>query len=137
MINLSLLYFWEMKRTIKDNEKELSKIYTKKLKTMKEQEENINENNEKNNEEKNENNQNQSPAEKYEKNKNEMTILDIKNIFFNIIMIITKFYWLFLFIIVCIFFTTKYLTFGMIIYLVIFGLTFIFTFLNIVRNLNI
>ena len=133
---LSLLYFWEMKRTIKDNEKELSKMYTKKLKTMKEQEENINENNEKSNEEKDENNQNQSPAEKYEKNRDEMTILDIKNIFFNIIMIITKFYWLFLFIIVCIFFTTKYLTFGMIIYLVIFGLTFIFTFLNIVRNLN-
>ena len=132
---LSLLYVWEMKRTIKSNQKVL---YTTKLKTLNEEQEKENKEKNENNEinDNNENYQKQSAAEKYEENKDKMTILEIKNIFFNFIMIITKFYWLFLFMTVCILFTTSYLTFGMIIYLMIFGVTFIFTFFNIVKTLN-
>ena len=134
---LSLLFVFEMKRTIKVNKKMLSKLYTKKLNTIKKSEEEIANNETDNNENEQENKvKKESPAEKYEKNRNEMTILEIKNFFFNIIMMITKFYWLFLFMTVCILFTTHYLTFGMIIYLIIFGLTFIFTFLNIIKTLD-
>lgn len=130
---LSLLFVFETERTIKANKKMLSKLYTKRLYTIKKSEEEIDNNDSiiKENKDKK-----QSPAEKYENNRNEMTILEIKNFFFNVIMIITKFYWLFLFMTVCILFTTHYLTFGMIIYLIIFGLTFILTFLNIIKTLD-
>ena len=134
---LSLLFVFEMKRTIKVNKKMLSKLLTKKQKTIKKSENEIANNEIVNNENEQENkDKKESPAEKYEKNRNEMTILEIKNFFFNIIMIITKFYWLFLFMTVCILFTTHYLTFGMIIYLIIFGFTFIFTFFNIIITLD-
>ena len=131
---LSLLYLNEMKRLIKINKKYLLQNYSKKLKTMKTQKEE----NDKQNEtaQNGENAKKESAAEKYKKNIDRMTILEIKNLFFRIIMILTKFYWLFLFINVCILFTAGYFSYRMIIYIIIFGLTFILMFYKIIENLS-
>ena len=126
---LSFLFVIEMKRTIKVNEKYLLNIYIKEQKTLKNSRIEKEKDNKK--EEKKE-----SAAVKYQKNLEKMNVLEIKNFFFHIIMIITQFYWLFLFMTVCILFTTEYLSYGMIIYLIIFGLTFIFTFYKTIKNLS-
>ena len=126
---LSFLFVIEMKRTIKVNEKKLLDKYLKEQKTLKNSRMEIEKDIKK--EEKKE-----SAAVKYQKNLEKMNVLEIKNFFFNIIMIITQFYWLFLFMTVCIFFTTNSLSYGMIIYLIIFGLTFISTFYKTVRKLS-
>ena len=77
-----------------------------------------------------------SAAEKYHKNVGKMTNLELKNFLMNIILILTKFYWLFLFLIACILFTMNYLIFGIILYIIIFGCTFIFMFYKIISALN-
>ena len=131
---LSALFVAEMKRTIKDNEKHILQTYIKEKKTL-----SNNQNKKENDDEKDkekENEEKESAAKKYQKNLEKMDILEIKNFFFQIIMVITQFYWLFLFMTVCILFTTQYLSYGMIIYLIIFGLTFICTFYIIVKNLS-
>ena len=133
---LSILFLNETKRLIKINKKYLLQNYTKKLKTMKTQKEEKDKQNENSLEQNEENVKKESAAEKYKKNIDRMTILEIKNFFFHIIMIITKFYWLFLFMTVCILFTTSNFSYRMIIYIIIFGLTFILMFYNIIKNLS-
>ena len=134
---ISLLFLFENKRIIESNEKEILRDYIKEMKTFqtmkkKKKEEEYNEKNIQNQD----NEKKESAAEKYQKNLEKMALLEWKNFFFHIIMIFTKFYWLFLFMIVCILFTTKYLSYGMIIYLIIFGLSFILMYYKIVKNLS-
>ena len=124
---VSLLLYLEIKRSIKINEKIIVQDYKNKIKAIK---------NEKNEDNKEKKEQKKSAAKQYQENLNKMSILELKNIFFNIMIFITKFYWIFLFLVVCILFTTKFLSFGMIIYLIIFGLTFILSFYNIVNTLT-
>jgi hypothetical protein len=107
--------------------------------------ENTNENeNENEKENKNENNQivqNEdeemiTAAEEYENNKKEMNNLDLKYYFFNILLTITKFYWLFLFINLGIIFTTRDLSVILILYILIFGAIYIGMFHKIITKLN-
>ena len=131
---LSIFFLDEVERVIKSNKKIIMQKYSEKIKNMRSKKLEM----EEKKMEKNENKGNvkkESAAEKYNNNKDKMTMLEIKNLFFNIILIITKFYWLFLFMTVCILFTSKYLTYGMIIYIIIFGLTFIIMFHSIIKNL--
>ena len=74
-------------------------------------------------------------SEKYKRNEEKIAKLQIKSILINIILILTKFYWLFIFIIVCILFTMSYLIFGLIIYMIIYGYIFIFMFNKIITSL--
>ena len=124
---VSLLFYLEIKRSIKVNEKIMVQEYKNKIKAIK---------NENSKEKKEKNEQKKSAAKQYQENLNKMSILELKNVFFNIMIFITKFYWIFLFLVVGILFTTKFLSFGMIIYLIIFGLTFILSFYNIVNTLT-
>ena len=77
-----------------------------------------------------------SPAQIYDKNVDKMSILNLKYYFFNLVIFMTKLYWLFIFMSICILFNTKYLTLGMIIYIIIFGSAFIFTFFSIVKTFD-
>ena len=133
---ISLLYLWENKRTMDNNEKEILRDYINEMKTIQNNKKKKEEENNDENKENQENEKKESAAEKYQKNIDKMTKLEWKNFFFHIVMVITKFYWLFLFMIVCILFTTKYLSYGMIIYLIIFGLSFILMYYKIVKNLS-
>ena len=77
-----------------------------------------------------------SASQEYEDNKSKMDLLDIKYICFNIVLIFTKFYWLFLFLSICIIFTTYNLSILLIIYILIFGITFIRMFRHIISRLS-
>ena len=77
-----------------------------------------------------------TPAQEYEDNKSKMLILEIKYCFYNIILICTKFYWLFLFLSICIIFTTYDLSIILIVYILIFGITFIRMFHHIINRLT-
>ena len=77
-----------------------------------------------------------SASQEYEDNKNKMYILEVKYYLFNIILICTKFYWLFLFLSICIIFTTYDLSILLIIYILIFGITFIRMFRHIITSLT-
>ena len=126
---VSLLITSEIKRTIKDNDKKLLENYINRKKSIETEEK-------EENEEQMKTHKKESPAQLYQKNADEMSILNLKNYFFKLVIFMTKLYWLFIFMSICILFTTKYLTVGMIIYIIIFGLAFIFTFFSIVKTLD-
>ena len=75
--------------------------------------------------------------EEYNENKNKISILDIKYLSYNIILIITKFYWIFLFVFVCIISTTFDLSVLLLIYIIIFGIIFIQMFYFIISRLTV
>ena len=77
-----------------------------------------------------------SNLEKYEKNIDTMNILNFKNFLFNIVLICAKFYWLFLFLFICLIFTIYSLSFLIVLYLIIFGITFIAIFNHTIIKLN-
>ena len=77
-----------------------------------------------------------SASQEYENNKSKINILDIKYYIFNIILLFTKFYWLFLFLSICIIFTTYDLSIILIVYILIFGITFIRMFRHIITRLS-
>ena len=130
---LSMLYLSEIQRNFKheNNNNNVKKIYInenddelKKLQMEEQKEENKSKEEE------------ESPAEKYQKNVQKITKLEITNFLFLMILILTRFYWLLIFIIICIFFTLNYLSFGMIIYMIIFGFIFIYIFHKTIPTLN-
>ena len=65
-----------------------------------------------------------------------MNILEYKYYFYNFLLIFTKFYWLFLFLSICIIFTAYDLSIVLIIYILIFGITFIRMFRHIITRLT-
>ena len=73
---------------------------------------------------------------KYKNNKKRMKILNLKYILESIIIYFTKLYWLILFMTVCIIYTCEDLSAGLLIYIIIFGFTFISTFKKIIKNLE-
>ena len=77
-----------------------------------------------------------TPSEQYEKNRNEMNILNLFYYLFNVFLIITKFYWLFLFLSICMIFTLYDLSILLILYILIFGITFIRMFYQIITKLT-
>ena len=77
-----------------------------------------------------------SASQEYEDNKSKMDLLDVKYFSFSIVLIFTKFYWLFLFLSICIIFTTYNLSILLIIYILIFGITFIRMFHHIISRLS-
>ena len=77
-----------------------------------------------------------TPTEEYENNKRSMNILEYKYYFYNFLLIFTKFYWLFLFFSICIIFTAYDLSIVLIIYILIFGITFIRMFRHIITRLT-
>ena len=77
-----------------------------------------------------------SASQEYENNKTKMDLLEVKYYCFNIILLFTKFYWLFLFLSICIIFTTYNLSIILIIYILIFGITFIRMFRHIISHLS-
>ena len=77
-----------------------------------------------------------SPAQEYEQNRSKMDILQVKYFFFNIILLFTKFYWLYLFLSICIIFTTYNLSILLVIYILIFSITFIRMFRHIISKLT-
>ena len=77
-----------------------------------------------------------SPSEEYEINKRKMNILEAKYYFYNFLLIFTKFYWLFLFLSICIIFTAYDLSIVLTIYILIFGITFIRMFRHIITRLT-
>ena len=107
----------------------------------KEDEDNLEEDKEDDKNEKKENDsedelEKKSASQEYEENKRKMEMLDMKYIYYNIILIITKFYWLFLFLLICIIFTTYDLSIILIVYILIFGITFIRMFRHIITRLS-
>ena len=126
---ISLLLISEMKRTIEVNEKKLLQNYINKIKPQKNIEK-------KENEEKKKDVIKKSAAQQYQENIDEMSRLNLKNFVLNLCKFITKFYLLYIYMFVCILFTTKYLSLSMIIYLIIFGMIFILTFYGIVNTLD-
>ena len=161
---LSLLYLWEMKRMsenfnkniIEENNKKnkliiLSNDIDKNIKEKKEKKEendifdiknnNIIEDKEEE-EEENEKDENEKEDpkigifEKYNSNKVEMRLLNVKYFFLWIILSFTKLYWLFLFITTCIIYTTQDISAGIFIYIFIFGITFIAMFYSLINTLN-
>ena len=134
---ISILYIWEMKRILiksnnidKDNKVEIKAIITIKDKDNKENDEN------KKNEENDENEEEITASERYEKNKKEMKVLNLSYYLFSFILILTKFYWLFLFLSLCIIYTTYDLSIIMAIYILIFAITFIRMFYQIITKLT-
>ena len=72
----------------------------------------------------------------YNENKNKISLLDVKYISFSIILILTKSYWIFLFLSICIIFTTYNLSILLIIYIMIFGIIFMRMFYFIISSLS-
>ena len=127
---ISVLYIWEMKR-ISLNSNKIDKIENKILDKDKD------ENKKKKNDNGEENDEDEITAsEQYEKNKNEMNFLSLTYSIYNIILILTKFYWLFLFLSICIIFTSYDLSFIMTSYILIFGITFVRMFYQIITKLS-
>jgi len=75
-------------------------------------------------------------TEMYEQNKKKMNTLNIYYYVYNIVLLFTKFYWLFLFIYLCIIFTTYDLSLLLILYILIFGIIYIRMFYRIITKLN-
>jgi len=136
----SILFIWEMRRILlksenidKDNKVlVINKIVIK--------DDTDKENKKEKGEEKIENKDDEEdeipPSEQYEKNKNEMNVLNISYYLFNIILIITKFYWLFLFLSIGIIFTKCSLSILLVLYIFIFGSIFIRMFYQIITKLT-
>ena len=95
--------------------------------------------NKKNHKEKNEiinSNKKEDFIELSEKCKKEIFNLEIKLFGINLILIITKIYWIFLFLTICILFNSYYFSLSIAIYIIIFGITFIRMFYVILKNRN-
>ena len=95
--------------------------------------------NKKNHKEKNEiinSNRKQDFIELSEKCNKEIFNLEIKLFGINLILIITKIYWIFLFLTICILFNSYYFSLSIAIYIIIFGITFIRMFYVILKNRN-
>ena len=127
----------------KKNEDEFKKDENKEDKNKEDEDnvDNFEEDKEDNKDEKKENDsedetEKKSASQEYEENKRKMEMLDVKYFYYNIILIITKFYWLFLFLLICIIFTTYDLSIILIVYILIFGITFIRMFRHIVTRLT-
>ena len=75
-------------------------------------------------------------TEMYEQNKKKMNTLNIYYYVYNIVLLFTKFYWLFLFIYLGIIFTTIDLSILLILYILIFGIIYIRMFYQIITKLN-
>ena len=127
---ISVLFLWEMKRILLRTNIDLEI-------DVSEEEIIIELENDDNKDEEKEENKNVLKAtEIYEQNKKKMGILEIYNYFYNIILMCTKFYWLFLFIYLGIIFTTYDLSIILILYISIFGLIYIRMFYRIITKLN-
>ena len=127
---LSVLFFWETNRII-TKESQMQKQKSKNIILEENKEEDLI------------NNENLKPdtkkikiEEKYNKNKSEIRKLKAKSYMYSIIVLLSKFYWLLLFNAVCVIFTTYDLTLSMIIYILIFGLIFIFMFRKLINSLS-
>ncbi len=127
---LSILLYWETNRLLKKN--------------MEKKNQNII-NDEKENDNNNENDNIESIVNKKDKDKLEEIYKNNKaiikknkliNFFFTIIISFTKLYWIFLFFITCIIYIFYDISFALIIYLMIFNLSFIFMFNKIIRTLS-
>ena len=77
-----------------------------------------------------------SHDEEYEDNKNKMNKLDFEYTIFSIILMLTKFYWVCLFISISVIYSYFDLSFILIIYTIILGFTFIRIFYSSIRNLS-
>ena len=75
-------------------------------------------------------------TEMYQQNKSRMTTLDFFYYLYSIVLLITKFYWLFLLIYLGIIFTSHNLSVFVIIYILIFGLIYVRMFYRIITKLN-
>ena len=75
-------------------------------------------------------------AELYENCQKEIRNIEFKLFWINIVLIITKTYWIFLFICICILFNAYYFSLSMAIYIIIFGIAFIRMFNEILNNRN-
>ena len=118
---ISILFLWEMKRILLNKNKE----------------EDDDPNNDKKTEEIKDKEKEELGATKlYEENKNRMKKLDLFYYLYNIVLIITKFYWLFLFIFLGIIFTVRDLSVILILYILIFGIIYIGMFHRIITKLN-
>ena len=77
-----------------------------------------------------------SLTEQYNENKSKITMLEFQNVIYNIILVATKFYWIFLFLFICIISTTYDLSIFIIIYIIIFSIIFIRMFHYIIMTLS-
>ena len=122
---VSVLFLWEMQRILlNSNNIEPFNEFNNELII------------EDNNADKEEKKEELGATEMYEKNKNKMTKLDFFYYIYSIILLITKFYWLFLLIYLGIIFTKFDLSVFVIIYILIFGLIYIRMFYRIITKLN-
>ena len=144
---ISILYIWEIKRILlKSNNIDKNNIENKidienKLEIIDDKEKSIKEKENKSedgdeNKEDGSENEDISATDQYEKNKLEMKYLNLQYYLFNIILIITKFYWLFLFLSIGIIFTSYDLSIILSLYILLFGITFIAMFYEIITKLN-
>ena len=121
-------------------EEEINIINTKEEKEEKEEEKEEKEEEKKGENEDEQNQEEEDPKivafTQYTKNKKEISSLNIKYFFYIIITTFTKFYWLVLFIIAGLIYTSQDLSAGIFIYIVIFGITFIVMFHSIIMKLS-
>ena len=130
---ISILFIWEMKRiSLKSNNIDINNDDNSKIEIQIEDEKEK----EKNENEDDEDEEEIAASQQYEKNRNEMNVLNLSYYFFNIILLITKFYWLFLFLVICIIFTKYDLSIILSLYILIFGITFIRMFYQIITKLT-
>ena len=98
---------------------------------------NNNINNEENKEKEKEDNENLDYTEQYKNCKNNIVNIKIKLFGANVILVITKIYWIFLFLIISGLFSSYYFSLSILIYIIIFGITFIMMFKEILnKNYN-
>ena len=128
---ISVLFLWEMKRILlRSNKDQGFGDLDKEIIIEDEQEKAKNKEKEEKEEEK------LGATELYEKNKKQMSKLEAFYYFYNIILMCTKFYWLFLFIYLGIIFTTLDLSVILVLYILIFGVIYIKMFYRIITKLN-
>ena len=75
-------------------------------------------------------------TEKFEKCRDEINNIKVKLFGINIVLVITKIYWIFLFFMICSLFNSYYFSLSMAIYIIIFGIAFIRMFHQILKYRN-
>ena len=125
---ISVLFLWEMKRILYRKEDDHLLVDIDKELVIEDDNKN-----EENKEEK----EKRKANEIYEQNKKRMTSLEILYYLYNIILLCTKFYWLFLFIYLGIIFTTYDLSLLLMLYILVFGIIYIRMFYQIITKLNV
>ena len=144
---ISILFIWEMKRILlQSNKIDIdNKIQPQTKILIKEDDNDLNNNIDKENNKDDEDKKDVvegeellglTPSEQYEKNKKEMQVLNALYYLYNIFLIFAKFYWLFLFLSICIIFTKFDLSILLLLYLLIFSITFIRMFYQIITKLT-